>query len=157
MAGLKIGELAQLSGSTVKAIRFYEAQGLLPRPVRSQSGYRLYSDRDLKRLAFIQRAKLLGLPLGKIHDLVIHLTEEECACSTIRPHLERSIREQLEDVVTRLDQLALLKEDLEAFLRKLSRATRALPNELCACTEGGSPRTARRLSQINPKEGGRQR
>jgi MerR family mercuric resistance operon transcriptional regulator len=157
MAGLKIGGLAKLSGTTVKAIRFYEAQGLLPRPVRSQSGYRLYTDRDLKRLAFIQRAKLLGLPLEKIQDLVIHLTEEECACSTIRPHLERSIREQLKDVVTRLDQLALLKEDLEAFLGKLSRATRALPNELCTCTESGSHQTARRLFPVNPKEGGRRR
>ena len=43
MAGLKIGALARLSGMTVKAIRFYEAKGLLPRPARSPSGYRLYA------------------------------------------------------------------------------------------------------------------
>jgi MerR family mercuric resistance operon transcriptional regulator len=89
MAGLKIGEVARRSGTTVKAIRFYEAKGLLPRPVRSPSGYRLYADRDLKRLAFIQRAKLLGLSLAKIHDLVIHLAEDGSAGLTIRPHLER--------------------------------------------------------------------
>jgi len=133
MAGLKIGEVAKLSGTTVKAIRFYEAKGLLPRPARSPSGYRLYADRDLKRLAFIQRAKLLGLPLAKIHDLVIHLAEDGSASATIRPHLERSIRERVKDVVTRLDQLALLKEELEAFLAKMSRAKRASPNGRCAC------------------------
>jgi MerR family mercuric resistance operon transcriptional regulator len=133
MAGLKIGELARLSGTTVKAIRFYEAKGLLPRPVRSPSGYRLYADRDLKRLAFIQRAKLLGLPLAKIHDLVIHLAEDGSACPTIRPHLERLMRERVKDVVTRLDQLALLKEEIEAFLAKMNRAKRTGPNGRCAC------------------------
>ena len=106
---------------------------VLPRPVRSPSGYRLYADRDLKRLAFIQRAKLLGLPLAEIHDLVIHLAEDGRASPTIRPHLERSMRERVKDVVTRLDQLALLKEELEAFLAKMSRARRAHPNGRCAC------------------------
>ena len=143
MAGLKIGEVAKLSGTTVKAIRFYEAKGLLPRPVRSPSGYRLYADRDLKRLAFIQRAKLLGLPLAKIQGLVIHLTADGSARPTIRPHLERSIRERVKDVVTRLDQLALLKDELEAFLAGMSRAKRAGPNGRCACIEGGPERTAR--------------
>ena len=142
MAGLKIGELARLSGSTVKAIRFYEAKGLLPRPVRSPSGYRLYAERDLTRLAFIQRAKLLGLPLAKIQDLVIHLAEDGYASPTIRPHLERSIREQIKDVVTRLDQLALLKAELEAFLAKMRRAKRARPNGRCACIASGPERTA---------------
>lgn len=142
MAGLKIGEVAKLSGTTVKAIRFYEARGLLPRPVRSSSGYRLYADRDLKRLAFIQRAKLLGLPLAKIHGLVIHLAEDGYAGSTIRPHLERSIREQVKDVVARLGQLALMKEELEALLARMSRAKRPCVNGRCACIEGGPSRTA---------------
>ena len=69
----------RLSGCTVKAVRFYEAIGLLPRPARSPSGYRLYTEQDLVRLAFIQRAKLMGLPLGRIKDLVVHLSEKECA------------------------------------------------------------------------------
>ena len=104
MGGLRIGELAQLAGCTVKAVRFYEARGLLPRPARSPSGYRLYVERDLKRLQFIQRAKLIGLPLGKIQELVLHLSEEECACLTIRPHLEQMIQEQLKEVGAKLDQ-----------------------------------------------------
>lgn len=75
MSGLKIGELAKLAGCTVKAIRFYEARGLLPPPVWSASGYRLYTERHLKRLGFIQRAKLIGLPLAKVKELVLHLSE----------------------------------------------------------------------------------
>ena len=142
MAGLKIGEVARRSGTTVKAIRFYEAKGLLPRPARSPSGYRLYADRDLKRLAFIRRAKLLGLPLAKVRNLAVHLAEDGYASPTIRPHLERSIREQVKDVVTRLDQLALLKEELEALLTKMSRAKRARADGRCACIESGPSRTA---------------
>ena len=152
MGGLKIGQLADLAGSTVKAVRFYEAQGLLLPPARSPSGYRLYTARDLKRLQFIQRAKLIGLPLANIKELVRHLSEEECACPTIRPHLEHLIQEQLKEVGAKLDQLALLKEELEGFLAKMTRARRSLPEELCACA--GQP-TSARLLKIRRKGGSR--
>ena len=92
MRPFKIGELTKLSGCTVKAIR------------------------DLKRLAFIRRVKLMGLPLEKIKDLVVHLNEEECACPKIRPHLEQLIREQLNEIATTVGQFALLKKDLEKRL-----------------------------------------
>jgi len=153
MGGLKIGQLASLAGCTVKAVRFYEAQGLLPRPVRSPSGYRLYTERDLKRLQLIQRAKLIGLPLAKVKELVLHLSEDECACATVRPHLEQIIREQLKEVVAKLDQLALLKEELEGFLGNMRRARR-LPEELCACTGEAKPVFARPL-KVRPKGGAR--
>jgi len=152
MGRLKIGQLAALAGCTVKAARFYEARGLLPRPARSASGYRLYTERDLKRLQFIQRAKLLGLPLAKIKELVLHLSEKECACSTIRPHLAELIREHLKEVGAKLDQLALLREELERFLVKMQRGRRTLPEELCACA--GEPGTSvPRLLKI-PSKGG---
>lgn len=154
MGGLKIGQLAKLAGCTVKAVRFYEAQGLLPPPARSPSGYRLYTERDLKRLEFIQRAKLIGLPLAKIEELVLHLSEEECACPTIRPELEHLVREQLKDVGAKLDQLALLKEELEGFLAKLRRARRTLPEELCVCIGGPEP-ASDRLLKIRPEGGQR--
>lgn len=154
MDRLKIGQLAELAGCTVKAVRFYEAEGLLPPPARSPSGYRLYAERDLRRLQFIQRAKLIGLPLAKIRDLVVHLSEDECACSTIRPHLEQLIREQLKDIEAKLEQLTLLKEELEGFLAKMRRVRRTLPEELCACTETAAP-SSDRLLKIRSKGGSR--
>ncbi len=146
MGELKIGQLAERTGCTVKAVRFYEAQGLLPRAARSASGYRLYTERDLKRLQFIQRVKLIGLPLAKIKELVLHLSEEECACPTIRPHLEQLIHEQLKDLGAKLDQLALLREELEGFLARMRRARRRLPDELCACAGEATPPSARLLT-----------
>lgn len=151
---LKIGQLAKLGGCTVKAIHFYEGQALLPRPARSPSGYRVYTERDLRRLQFIQRAKLIGLPLAKIKELVLHLSEDECACPAIHPHLEELIRDQLKEIGAKLDQLALLKEELEGFLVKMRRAKRALPAELCACTGEFRPASAR-LLPIGPKGGAR--
>ena len=146
MGGLKIGQMAELAGCTVKAVRFYEARGLLPPPARTPSGYRLYTERDLKRLQFIRRAKLIGLPLVKIKELVVHLSEEECACPTIRPHLEELIREQLKDVGAKLDELTALREELEGFLAKMRRTGRRLPEELCACAPGPQPASARLLN-----------
>jgi MerR family mercuric resistance operon transcriptional regulator len=154
MRGLKIGQLAKLAGCTVKAVRFYEAKGLLPRPARSPSGYRLYTERDLRRLGFIQRAKLIGLPLAKIKELGLHLNEEKCACAALRPHLEQMIQGQLKEVRARLDQLALLREELEGLLAKMDRGKRPIPEELCACA-GESRMPPGRLLQIRPKGGSR--
>lgn len=64
------------------------------------------------------------------------------------------IREQIKDVGTRLDQLALLKEELEGFLAKMRRARRPLPEELCACAGEAKPLSAR-LLHIPPKGGWR--
>jgi DNA-binding transcriptional MerR regulator len=153
MGPLKIGELTRLAGCTVKAVRFYEATGLLPRAARSPSGYRLYAEHDVKRLAFIQRAKLMGLPLGKIKDLVVHLSETECACPKIRPHLEQVIREQLEDIAGTIDQLGLLRKDLMSFLVKMGRAKPALPAELWRAPGRARGPASASLSKIRRRRG----
>ena len=53
---LKIGEVSRLSGIGIEALRFYEKSGLLDRPKRTQSGYRLYNESILDRLAFIKKS-----------------------------------------------------------------------------------------------------
>lgn len=143
---MRIGQLAALSGCSVKAVRFYEAKGLLPTPARTPSGYRLYVERDLRRLQFIQRAKLIGLPLAKIKELVVHVNEEECACATMRPEFEQLIYSEISQLGVKLDQLSLLKEELESLLAKIRRGRRSLPRELCVCAEDGSTKAGRLLA-----------
>lgn len=63
---MTIGEIARRSGFTVKALRFYDGHGVLPPCRRQPSGYRLYSESDLRRLEFIRQAKVLGLTLDAI-------------------------------------------------------------------------------------------
>jgi DNA-binding transcriptional MerR regulator len=67
---LRIGDLARITGLSIKTLRYYERRGLLKPPPRTQGGYRLYGSEEVARLRFIQRAKLLGLKLEEIRELV---------------------------------------------------------------------------------------
>jgi DNA-binding transcriptional MerR regulator len=54
---LKIGEVAERGGVSLQAIRYYEREGLLPKPPRLASGYRLFPDTAVRRMHFIKRAQ----------------------------------------------------------------------------------------------------
>jgi DNA-binding transcriptional MerR regulator len=72
---MHIGELARSAKVNVQTIRFYERQSLLPRPLRSAAGYRVYDARDLERVLFIKRNQELGFTLAEINELLnIHGT-----------------------------------------------------------------------------------
>ena len=68
-ASLQIGQVAKKTGLTVDAIRFYEKTGLLPRPSRTEGGYRRYHEREVADLEFIQKAQQLGFSLNEIREL----------------------------------------------------------------------------------------
>lgn len=65
-----ISKLASTLGLNPKTIRYYEAIGLLPQSQRSESGYRLYTQADVERLGFIQKAKMLGFSLEEISEIL---------------------------------------------------------------------------------------
>ena len=67
---MKIGEVSKKSGVGIEAIRFYEKSGLLERPDRTYSGYRMYPAEVLDRIAFIKQAQTLGFSLDEINQLI---------------------------------------------------------------------------------------
>lgn len=67
---LKIGELAEASGVGIETIRYYERRKLLPKPLRTASGYRMYGDEAVQQLAFVRRAQRLGFSLDEISRLL---------------------------------------------------------------------------------------
>ncbi|MBS0199190.1 MAG: heavy metal-responsive transcriptional regulator [Proteobacteria bacterium] len=67
---MKIGQLAQRAEVNIDTVRYYEREGLLPKPERLSSGYRIYGDSDVKRLRFVRRAKALGFTLPEIRELL---------------------------------------------------------------------------------------
>ena len=70
MSDVTIGEAARASGVKVPTIRYYEQVGLLPAPERTASLRRLYTRRDLSRLAFIRHARELGFDVEAIRALL---------------------------------------------------------------------------------------
>lgn len=92
--GLRIGEVAARAGLSRKAIRLYEAKGILPRPVRTESGYRIYGDDALALLGFVNRARRLGLSLGEIREIVELRRTGRVPCA----HVRALLRQKMADV-----------------------------------------------------------
>jgi DNA-binding transcriptional MerR regulator len=69
-ASFQIGELARRCGVTPDTIRYYERRGLLPRPRRAPSRYRMYGPEDAARMRFIRDAQAIGLTLEDIGELM---------------------------------------------------------------------------------------
>jgi MerR family transcriptional regulator, copper efflux regulator len=67
---LTVGQAARRAGLTAKAVRLYEARGLLPPTERTSSGYRCYTEHDIQLLRFIRQARDLGLGLAEIRTII---------------------------------------------------------------------------------------
>ena len=79
MSTLTIGQVAERTGFTASALRYYEGLGLVMPTTRTDAGYRLYGDDTVHRLAFIARAKQLGCSLDEITDLLAIWDGDRCA------------------------------------------------------------------------------
>lgn len=128
-AALQIGQVANRTGLTVDAIRFYEKSGLLPRPARSQGGYRLYQEQEIAELEFIQRAQRLGFSLQEIHELVLIQRHPEEACA----HVRDLIAHKLAVVRGKLSELRRIERQLDRAMRQCSTALRRQSKDRNCC------------------------
>jgi DNA-binding transcriptional MerR regulator len=64
------GQVSKVTGLNIETLRFYEKNGLIPVPMRTNGGYRIYTDEILNRLEFIKRAKNAGFTLNEIRHLL---------------------------------------------------------------------------------------
>lgn len=118
--GYRISELARRSGFSASTLRYYETVGLLPDPERTDSGYRSYDDTALERLAFIARAKAMGLSLAEVAELVALWTDGPCPPA--RDRLRALLEGKVAEVRTRQGQLTTLSAQLDHLLRSLAAA-----------------------------------
>jgi len=95
---MRIGELAKQTGTSVQALRFYERSGLLPKPTRTDSGYRLYASGDLRRVELIRQAKRLGFSLDEIKRILRLREQGSCPCGEVVQMLEKHMRETDEQI-----------------------------------------------------------
>lgn len=113
METLTIGEVAREAGLGVETVRYYEREGLVPEPERSESGYRRFPPETVERLRFIAHGKRLGFSLKEIRELLALRidTPSEDACDEVRERAQIKLREvqnriaalrRIEDVLTGL-------------------------------------------------------
>jgi MerR family mercuric resistance operon transcriptional regulator len=101
---LTIGRLAQVVGINLETVRFYERQGLLPKPPRSASGYRLFPAEASRRLKFIKRAQELGFSLREIRELLALRLSPRTTSAEIRKRTEAKIAD-IEGKIKSLDSM----------------------------------------------------
>jgi len=112
MTGCFIGQMAAEFGLNPRTLRYYEALGLLPTPARAVNGYRLYRAETAQRLAFITKAKSLGLSLKEIRQILAIRESGQLPCPSVRQMLQ----EHVERIDRQIAQLRALKADLTKLL-----------------------------------------
>ncbi|HZQ00329.1 MAG TPA: helix-turn-helix domain-containing protein [Reyranella sp.] len=116
-----IGPLAERSGVNIETIRYYERIGLMPRPPRSQGGYRLYGGDDVARLRFVRRARDLGFTLDEVRRLLGLAAGKSNSCRRVR------------------DVAAHHLADIRGKIADLERMERVLGRLVAACAKGDLP------------------
>jgi len=108
MEGLKTAQLANEGGVNVETIRYYERHGLLPKPPRTASGYRVFSEDAISRLRFIKRSQELGFSLEEVKELLALRVRPGSGCADVRRKGEAKIA----DVDEKLNHLLEIKKAL---------------------------------------------
>jgi MerR family copper efflux transcriptional regulator len=110
---LTIGRLATEAGVNLETVRYYERRGLLPKPPRSASGYRLFPAEAARRLRFIRRAQELGFSLSEIRELLSLRVSRTSTKAEVKTRAEA----KLADIEARIKSL----ESMKKTLRKLTK------------------------------------
>jgi DNA-binding transcriptional MerR regulator len=121
VTSLRISELATRTGVPATTLRFYETAGLLPAD-HTAAGYRVYGQDAVQRLAFISSAKVLGLPLEEIRDLLG--VWEQGVCAAVRERMLPLVAERIADADRRQAELAAFSTRLAEVHEQLSTPPR---------------------------------
>ncbi|WP_036173977.1 Cu(I)-responsive transcriptional regulator [Massilia sp. 9096] len=108
---MNIGEAAKASGVTAKMIRHYESIGLLPAARRSDAGYRMYGDQDVRVLQFIHRSRALGFSLEQIANLLALWQDKARASADVR----RLARQHIDELDRKIAELESMKRTLASL------------------------------------------
>ena len=118
---IKIGDLAKATGCPIETIRFWEREGLLSSPARSEGNYRLYGPEHIEQLRFVRNCRSLDMTLDEIRSLLAFRGEPNEKCDDVNQLLD----EHIDHVAVRIVELKTLKRQLTA-LRNKCRAVKAI-------------------------------
>lgn len=149
---LKIGDVSKESGIGIEALRFYERSGLLGKPARSQSGYRLYDEAVLERLDFIKKAQTLGFSLDEIRRIIEDAKAGDSPCEEVR----EIVRRRLSELDERMREMRRYRKELAETLVEWDTLGQA-PGHICGLIEAANLETAPPAARVTPKKGRKKR
>jgi DNA-binding transcriptional MerR regulator len=133
-ATLTIRQLSQKTGVSSKTLRYWETLGLLPKPWRTHTNYRMYRPSDLDRVIFIRKAKSLGFTLAEIRRIFELCRDRGAPCNEV----VEWAGEKIETLETQIKALTQIRERLIRYHRKW-KAKGACPpmspGEICCLIE----------------------
>jgi len=110
---LRISELAAKTGLTAHTIRFYEKSGLINASQRSESGYRYYTDTDVRQAEFVKTARKIGFSVDDVSTLLsIRVDKSNHTCQDVTEITQR----KLNDVNEKISELLLMQQTLKILL-----------------------------------------
>lgn len=112
-----IGKASELSGVLIETIRYYEREGIVPKPGRTASGRRSYEKADIDRLRFIRRCRGLGLPISEARSLLGLAGDQEHNCQSAR----QIASQHLDDVRNKIIELQRIEDALVGFVHLCDR------------------------------------
>lgn len=135
MAEMRIGQLAERLHLNTQTIRYYERIGLLPKPERTEAGYRAYGEEDEKRLRFVKNARNCGLNLGEVKEVLAFHERGEAPCN----YVAEAIARRAEEVGRQIAELTEFKEELNRLHERSRKQPTRQKGSDCYChiIEGG--------------------
>lgn len=118
MDQLTTGEVAKQGGVKLETIRYYERRGLLAKPPRTASGYRMFTTDAVRRLRFIRHAQALGFSLEEIQELLTLRLTRGRSCADVQARAQ-----------TKLEQIDEKIRSLRAMRKALTQVTTACPGK----------------------------
>jgi Cd(II)/Pb(II)-responsive transcriptional regulator len=137
---MRIGDLAESTGTAVETIRYYEREGLLAQAPRSEANYRVYGPEHVERLAFVRQCRLLDMTLDEIRVLLRFKDTPQVDCGEVNALID----EHIGHVATRIREL-----------RQLEKQLKALREQCAGVQEGAQCGILTGLTQLASPTGGR--
>jgi DNA-binding transcriptional MerR regulator len=112
-SNLQIGQVSQKSGVSIDTIRYYEKEGLLKEPLRSQGGFRLYPSEMVDQLVFIQKAQAMGLTIKEIKSIMC------CGDKGLEPCCDLTVdlfTAKINELETKIHEIQGMKKKLKKVL-----------------------------------------
>ncbi|GHX38139.1 MerR family transcriptional regulator, copper efflux regulator [Vibrio cholerae] len=112
LCAMNISQIAKLTSLTAKSVRLYEEKGLITPPLRSESGYRTYTQQHIDDLLLIARCRRVGFSLDECKAMLTLANDPNRTSAAVRARAQ----EKWQEVSRKLSELTMIKQQLEEWI-----------------------------------------